>query len=378
MRVAFYAPLKSPTHGTPSGDRRVAGLLMDALHLAGCRVELASTFRSFDGDGNAERQQALRRQGEALGAALAAEWRARAAAERPQLWFTYHLYYKAPDWLGPVVSAELGIPYVVAEASHAEKRAHGPWAIGHDATAAAIRKAALVVCPSRDDIAGLEPLVEARRILYLPPFLDVHPYEEARRRRDEVRARLAAEHGLDLDVPWLIVAAMMRVGDKLSSYRALAGALAPQVDARWELLIAGEGPARPQVEEALSRAGIAGRVRYLGPLPRRKLADVYAACDLSPWPAVNEAYGMALLEAQAAGVPVVSCATRGVPDVVLDGRTGVLVPYGDEDALGEAVRRLLDDPARRRALGVEAARFVAGERSLPAASQVLSRALRAL
>jgi glycosyltransferase involved in cell wall biosynthesis len=378
MRIAFYAPLKSPTHGTPSGDRRVAGLLMDALHLAGCRVELASTFRSFDGDGNAERQQALRRQGEALGAALAAEWRARAAAERPKLWFTYHLYYKAPDWLGPVVSAELGIPYVVAEASHAEKRAHGPWAIGHDATAAAIRKAALVVCPSRDDIAGLEPLVEARRILYLPPFLDVHPYEEARRRRDEVRARLAAEHGLDLDVPWLIVAAMMRVGDKLSSYRALAGALAPQVDARWELLIAGEGPARPQVEEALSRAGIAGRVRYLGPLPRRKLADVYAACDLSPWPAVNEAYGMALLEAQAAGVPVVSCATRGVPDVVLDGRTGVLVPYGDEDALGEAVRRLLDDPARRRALGVEAARFVAGERSLPAASQVLSRALRAL
>jgi len=378
MRVAFYAPLKSPTHGTPSGDRRVAGLLMDALHLAGCRVELASTFRSFDGDGNPERQQALRRQGEALGAALAAEWRARAAAQRPQLWFTYHLYYKAPDWLGPVVSAELGIPYVVAEASHAAKRAHGPWALGHEATEAAIRKAALVVCPSRDDIAGLAPLVEARRILYLPPFLDVHPYEEARRRRHEVRAQLAAEHGLDLEAPWLVVAAMMRVGDKLSSYRALAGALAPQVDARWELLIAGEGPARPQVEEALSRAGIAGRVRYLGPLPRRKLADVYAACDLSPWPAVNEAYGMALLEAQAAGVPVVSCATRGVPDVVLDGRTGVLVPYGDEDALGEAVRRLLDDPARRRALGAEAARFVAGERSLPAASQVLSRALRAL
>src|SRR6266511_3057518 len=73
MRIAFYAPLKPPTYGTPSGDRRVAGLLMDALARAGQRVELVSTFRSFDGDGDAERQGALRSQGEALGRTLAAQ-----------------------------------------------------------------------------------------------------------------------------------------------------------------------------------------------------------------------------------------------------------------------------------------------------------------
>ena len=378
MRIAFYAPLKSPTHGTPSGDRRVAGLLMDALELAGLRVELASTFRTFDGAGDPERQLALRRQGEALGVALADDWRARPSAERPQLWFTYHLYYKAPDWLGPVVSAELGIPYVIAEASHAAKRAHGPWAIGHDATVAAIRQAALVICPSRDDIAGLEPLIGARRILYLPPFLDVEPYVEARRRRAELRAGLAAEQRLDAGTPWLAVAAMMRVGDKLASYRALAAALAHQLDVRWQLLVAGDGPARAQVEEAFARSHIAERVRFLGALPSRKLAGVFAAADLSPWPAVNEAYGMALLEAQAAGVPVVSCETRGVPDVVVDGRTGTLVPYGDEAALGDAVRALLDDAERRRALGEEAARFVAEERSIGMAAQALARALASL
>jgi len=378
MRIAFYAPLKSPTHGTPSGDRRVAGLLLDALRLAGLRVELASTFRSFDAEGDAERQLALRRQGEALGVALADGWRARPEAERPQLWFTYHLYYKAPDWLGPVVCAELGIPYVVAEASHAAKRAHGPWALGHDATMAAIRQAALVVSPSRDDIAGLGEVVEPRRILYLPPFLDVEPYADARARRGELRARLAREQALDAEVPWLVVAAMMRVGDKLSSYRGLAAALAYQLDAPWQLLIAGDGPARAQVQDALERAGIAARARLLGSMPTRRLAEVFAACDLCAWPAVNEAYGMALLEAQAAGVPVVSCATRGVPDVVLDGRTGVLVPYGDEAALAAAVRRLMDDPARRRALGDEAARFVAGERSIAAAAEALKRALAAL
>lgn len=378
MRIAFYAPLKSPTHGTPSGDRRVAGLLLDALRLAGMRVELASTFRSFDGEGNAERQRALRRQGEALGVALADDWRARTEAERPQLWFTYHLYYKAPDWLGPVVSAELGIPYVVAEASHAAKRAQGPWAIGHDATVAAIRQAALVVSPSRDDIAGLGQLVEPRRILYLPPFLDVAPYEDARARRAELRAKHAREQQLDPDVPWLVVAAMMRVGDKLASYRSLAGALAYHLDAPWQLIVAGDGPARAQVDDAFARSGISARVRQLGSLPVRRLAEVFAACDLCAWPAVNEAYGMALLEAQAAGVPVVSCATRGVPDVVLDGRTGVLVPYGDEAALAAAVRSLLQDAARRSALGDDAARFVSGERSIATAARSLSRALAAL
>jgi glycosyltransferase involved in cell wall biosynthesis len=378
MRIAFYAPLKSPTHGTPSGDRRVAGLLLDALRLAGMRVELASTFRSFDGEGDEDRQLALRRQGEALGVSLAAAWRARPEGERPQLWFTYHLYYKAPDWLGPVVSAELGIPYVVAEASHAAKRAQGPWALGHEATVTAIRHAALILSPSRDDIAGLAELVGASRILHLPPFLDVEPYADARARRTELRAKLAREHGLDPAMPWLVAAGMMRVGDKLSSYRSLAAALAYDLDVPWQLFIAGDGPARPQVRDALERARVGERVRFLGAIPTRRLAEVFGACDLCTWPAVNEAYGMALLEAQAAGVPVVSCATRGVPDVVVDGRTGVLVPYGDDGALADAVRSLLADAPRRRSLADEAARFVAGERSITSAAKALTHALGTL
>jgi hypothetical protein len=61
MRIAFYAPLKAPGQGfAPSGDRRVAGLLMAALAHAGERVELVSTFRSYDADGDGERQAALR------------------------------------------------------------------------------------------------------------------------------------------------------------------------------------------------------------------------------------------------------------------------------------------------------------------------------
>src|SRR5687767_15582355 len=91
VRIAFYAPLKPPTHATPSGDRRVAGLLMDALERVADHVELVSTFRSYDGDGDAARQEALRTQGEALAVRMAQQWRAAPAGSRPDVWFTYHV-----------------------------------------------------------------------------------------------------------------------------------------------------------------------------------------------------------------------------------------------------------------------------------------------
>ena len=375
MRIAFYAPLKPPTHGTPSGDRRVAGLLMDALERVADHIELVSTFRSFDADGDVARQEALRRQGESLAQRLAEGWRAGPAHLRPDLWFTYHVYYKAPDWLGPAVSQALGIPYVIAEASYAEKRAGGAWEIGHAAAADAIRRARLILEPSRDDVAGLQGLVGADRIVHLPPFLDVTPYAAAIKARRSHRERLARKHGLDPAVPWIMVAAMMRAGDKLASYRALAATVGRLTDLPWRIVIAGDGSARREVEGAFEQAA-PGRACFLGTLEGRELVTIYAACDLYAWPAVNEAYGMAMLEAQAAGIPVVSRATRGVPDVVLDGRTGLLIAEGED--LARPLRELLVDATRRAALGREAAAFISGHRSLGAAAGQLKRLLGAL
>jgi len=359
----------------PLGDRRVAGLLMDALERVADHVELVSTFRSFDADGDAARQEALRRQGEALARRMAAQWRAAPAALRPDLWFTYHVYYKAPDWLGPAVSAALGIPYVIAEASYAQKRASGPWALGHEAAADAISRARLVISPSRDDVAGLEELIAKERVVQLPPFLDPAPYRAAACDRERHRRELARVHKLDPRVPWIAVAAMMRPGDKAASYHALAAALARLADLPWRLVVAGDGSSRGEIEAALESAA-PGRACFLGTLATRELAEVYAACDLYAWPAVNEAYGMAMLEAQAAGLPVVSRATRGVPDVVVDGRTGVLVK--DENLFSDALRELLIDPARRESLGRNAAAFVASERSVEAAAARLKSLLGAL
>lgn len=375
MRIAFYAPMKPPTHGTPSGDRRVAGMYMDALARAGHRVELVSTFRSYDGAGDAARQEALRAQGVALGRGLAAQWRDAAPGARPDLWFTYHVYHKAPDWLGPEASAALGIPYVIAEASHASKRAHGKWALGHQGAEAAIRHAQLLLCPTRDDVAGLLPLAaDPSRVIWLPPFLDVAPFAAARLERGAHRARIAAAHGIDPAVPWISIAAMMRPGDKLASFRALAATLARVADLRWRLVIAGDGPARAETEAAFA-AAVPGRATFLGALRLEEVAALAAASDLCVWPAVNEAYGMALLEAAAAGIPAVACAVRGVPDVVLDGRTGLLAAPGDEAGLADLVRSLLLDQSRRESMGLSAAAFAAGERSVVAAARRLDQLL---
>jgi glycosyltransferase involved in cell wall biosynthesis len=87
---------------------------------------------------------------------------------------------------------------------------------------------------------------------------------------------------------------------------------------------------------------------------------------------------MAMLEAQAAALPVISCAERGVPDVVLDGRTGLLAPSTGAETLALLARELLRDPARRTQMGRAARQFVTGERSLKIAAARLDQALARL
>ncbi len=131
----------------------------------------------------------------------------------------------------------------------------------------------------------------------------------------------------------------MRPGDKLASYRVLGDALAPLLDLSWSLDIVGDGPARGAVEQMLAPLG--ARVRYRGALPGGEVAAALAESDLFVWPAINEAFGMALLEAQASGLPVVAGASGGVAGIVAAGETGLLTPPGDAAAFAAAVRRLL-------------------------------------
>lgn len=363
MRIAFYAPMKPPDHQVPSGDRRMARLLMQALRGAGHEVELASRLRSWEGQGDRRRQARIRGDAARLAERLIRRWRD--ADDRPQLWFSYHLYHKAPDWLGPPVADALGIPYVVAEASYAAKRAGGPWADGLTASAEALRRADAVLAISAIDRQGLAGIVDDSRLHRLRPFVDTAPLAAATRRRQDHRDWWwRGDPG-----PWLLTVAMMRGGDKQRSYGVLANALAELDDLEWRLAVVGDGPARAACLAGLDDT----RLHYLGERGPGDLAALYAAADLLVWPAVNEAYGLALLEAQAAGLPVVAGRSGGVPEVVADGATGLLTPPEDASALAEAVRTLLENPERRRKMGRAAAARAADELDLSRASRTLDR-----
>lgn len=363
MRIAFYAPLKPPDHPNPSGDRRIAKLLVQALQLAGHDITLASRLRTRDASGNLLRQAKIADLGQRLAARLLGRY-AR-SGEKPDVWLTYHLYYKAPDWIGPIVSAALGIPYVVVEASYAPKRAGGAWDLGHRAVETAVRAATTVICLNPNDCACLEPLA-GDRVTLLRPFLDATPYQSA----SIDRAGLAEKYGLPINTPWLLAVGMMRPGDKLASYRELAVALSTIADKSWQLLVAGDGTASSEVHAAFE--SLASRVSWLGTVSENQLASIYQAADLMVWPAVREAFGMALLEAQAAGLPVVAGCTDGVPAVVSDGETGLLPPPGDTVAFAAAVSTLLAHTKDREAMGLAARQRVLRHHSLESAARQLN------
>ena len=89
----------------------------------------------------------------------------------------------------------------------------------------------------------------------------------------------------------------------------------------------------------------------LGPLPSREIPDFYASLDVFAMPSRTDSFGIVFLEAWANALPVVAAAAGGVPDVVRDGETGLLVPFGDLDLLSDSIARLLDSPALAQRLG---------------------------
>jgi glycosyltransferase involved in cell wall biosynthesis len=372
MRIAFYAPLKHPDHPVASGDRTVARGLIAALRLAGHDVEVASDFRSFDG-GDTRRQAALRDEGTRLAERYVRK--SKSSATTPDVWFTYHLYHKAPDWIGPLVASKLGIAYVVAEASYAPKQAGGRWSIGHRAVAEALAQAKIDFQLNPNDAECVLPLLASPdRLVVLPPFLETAPFRAPKRQQS--RMVVGGQYGLDREMPWLLTVAMMRDDQKLASYRVLAEAMNKLRRKPWQLVIAGSGPAEEKVRALF--APLEDRAKWLGILPPDKLKHVYRASDLFVWPAVKEAFGMALLEAQAAGLPVVAGRSPGVASIVSEGKTGVLAAEGDANAFAKAVGTLLPNADRRRAFGRAAARRAARVHDISVAADVLDRHLRKL
>jgi len=143
-----------------------------------------------------------------------------------------------------------------------------------------------------------------------------------------------------------------------------------------EALIIGGGRREAEMRHLAADMGLAQRVHFLG--PRQDVPDLLRALDVFVLPSHSEGVSLALLEAMAAGLPVIATAVGGTPEVVTDGITGLLIPPRDADALAAALERLLADPAWRRRLGASARRHVEANFSLDRLGREINEIYEAL
>ena len=193
--------------------------------------------------------------------------------------------------------------------------------------------------------ATLQYVPRAKPVTVVPYGIDLARFQPAARngRRGEgivigSVARLSPEKGLDV---------LLR-----------AAALLIRKTPGLRVVLAGEGPSRGSLTKLAAKLGISERVEFRGEVAHEQVPSLLAELDVFVLPSRAEGFGVAALEAQAVEVPVVASRVDGIPDVVDEGRGGLLVPPGDEQALAAAIGRLIADAGLRAEMGRAGRAFV--------------------
>lgn len=228
----------------------------------------------------------------------------------------------------------------------------GLWQAGRKAAArrikaATYRRAVSVIAPSNataDILANVHRLPVRAHVIHnpveCPSKCGTAGRERDARRKQDTRlhfvtvARLHPQKGLDVLV------------------RACATLRSTAIE--FILDVVGEGPARSELERTIAQFGLAGHVRLHG--EQNDVWPFLVRADIFVLSSRYEGLPFAILEAMCAGLPVVATAVSGIPEVVVDGRTGLLVPPDDPGALGDAMWQLLGDAEARARMGSEGAR----------------------
>ena len=188
----------------------------------------------------------------------------------------------------------------------------------------------------------------AAKIVEIPLGLDLAPFRDA---PDRLTAR--ARLGISPDDAVVgLVARLVPIKDVRTFLKAMAF-LVEDIP-RLVVLIAGDGEDRAALETAAAELGFGARCRFLG--WRADLSTLYAAMNVLVLSSINEGAPVSVIEAMATGRPVVATAVGGVPDVVHNGQTGILVPPREPESLALAVRAILSDPQVGEAFGKEGQR----------------------
>ena len=125
-----------------------------------------------------------------------------------------------------------------------------------------------------------------------------------------------------------------------------------------KLLMAGSGEMRGQLEALTRQLGLTQNVSFLGAIEHHRVPELLKNVDIFVMPSIWEGFGVAAVEAEAMEIPVVATRVGGVPEVVLDGETGILVEPGNSEQLAQAILKLIENPTLRRQMGKRGRRHV--------------------
>lgn len=158
--------------------------------------------------------------------------------------------------------------------------------------------------------------------------------------------------------------------EKNTPWLAEEFAAAAERSPRARLLVVGDGPSRAAAEAALTRAGVSGRANFIGMVPYDRMPDYEAAADVFVTGSVSEVHPLVVLEAMAAGLPVVAVSSPGIADTVADTVSGLLAPAATPGALAERMELLAGNDSLRHRMA-NAARVASAAYSLPRTADVL-------
>ncbi|HET8945774.1 MAG TPA: glycosyltransferase [Candidatus Polarisedimenticolia bacterium] len=206
----------------------------------------------------------------------------------------------------------------------------------------AARQLALTARGAREHLARGVGREEQFRVI--PSGVEMRPLRDAARGRDAARRRLG--YGPD-DLVVMSLARLEPIKGAPLTLRAFSRAASARPALR--LHLAGDGPLLEMLRAEAAALGVAGRARLDGRWGSPE--DLLPAADLFVLAPRNEGMGRAVVEALALAVPVIATRVGGLPEVLEEGKSGLLVPPDDETALAEAIARLADDAALRRELG---------------------------
>jgi glycosyltransferase involved in cell wall biosynthesis len=202
----------------------------------------------------------------------------------------------------------------------------------------------------RDEIASYG-VVPRRKIDSIRLGLELGPFLAAERVRGQLRRELA----VDPDVPLVGIVARLVPIKAHEVFLQAAQRIHAELP-RAQFLIIGDGERRSELELLTEQLGLSRAVRFLG--WRRDMVPIYADLDVVALSSLNEGSPVSLIEALASARPVVSTAVGGVPEVVVDGQTGLTVGASDPAALAEAILSLFRDPEKASRLGSAGRRHV--------------------